>query len=95
MISWLTFLMLGLDYFFMGHVSWVTNPNLYVHWVLNIVRLQRCDMDNRSRETLLTVEQDDANLTELWIGPGHDGRFMSLMKIRQCDYVFASSCGND
>ena len=52
-------------------------------------------MDNRSRETLLTVEQDDANLTELWIGPGHDGRFMSLMKIRQCDYVFASSCGND
>jgi hypothetical protein len=51
-------------------------------------------MDNRSRETLRRVEQDDATLMELWIGSGHDRTFMTLMEEHR--YVgFASSLGSD
>ena len=50
-------------------------------------------MNNRSRETLRRVEQDDATLTEIWIG---SGRIFLTLKARRCpDGVFASSQGSD
>ena len=42
-------------------------------------------MDNRSRETLRRVEQDDTALMVLYVGSGHDGRFMTRMEAHGCD----------